>query len=311
MWTHCDYRSRRPAARRTAAALLIAAAALSACATGSPYPPDLTSRPIAAGGQRPGDWWTRINNPPLDALVQAGFDNSPTLGAVTATLRRNRDALHAGDGLFVAPGVDMPVIAAAGTPVVLFTIGGPVAPPRAMDRADAARQVLAADIVNTVIARAAYHADVEALAELIAIERQQLAEDPNSDGLSARISANRATLVWLLVRYDQTEHLLARLTGMPFDQWGAPQFGLGEIQPPEPGGDREGLGDLVKIQAAATNGRNLASVNYLAHHAPYGDVLAAQARLIEARMAVIAATARLSQANVARLVASGGDMPDQ
>ncbi len=250
-------------------------------ATGPGYlPPDeQTTAPagttrLAASGQLPEDWWTLLNNPPVNALVQSGFDHSPTLDAATATLRESQDDLRAGEGLFF-PHADLGLGASrqlvspirnglpgAGSVFNLFTLSGAVSYTvdlfggnrRTVEalRANvdyqsanlrAARLTLASNIVDAAVARAAYFAERQATQDLVGLEQQQvdIAEVHVTAGtdsetavlaLRGQLEADQAALPALEQKYDQTEHLLARLTGLRPDQFAAPQFCLSELQPP-------------------------------------------------------------------------------
>ena len=278
------------ALRGISAAALISA--LSACAAGPDFHPPVVAagssylpaseqgqspadaRRFAASGQLPEDWWTLLNNPPVDALVQSGFDHSPTLAAATATLAESQDDLRAGEGLFY-PHVDAglgasrqlvsPVktgLPGAGSVFNLFTLSGAVsytfdlfgANRRTVEalRASvdyqsanvrAARLALASNIVDAAIARAAYFAELEATRDLVKLEQQQVdiaavhvtaGTDSEAAVLSlrAQLEADQASLPTLEQKYDQTNHLLARLTGLRPDQFAAPEFCLSELQPP-------------------------------------------------------------------------------
>lgn len=260
---------------------------LTACAAGPDLHPSLTAagsqlpppnKPVqpmlfAASGQLPEDWWTGLDNPPLNALVQSGFDHSPTLETALATLKESQGDRRAGAGLFLtgadlAPAASNPLSAQgesnrAGldTAFTLFTPWGVIA--YRLDARDnglgaalpqhgniddqnpnvrGARLILASNIVNAVIARAAYFAEMQTVQDLIDQEQQQLdlveaqptagAVPATTLALRAQIEKDRASLRALGQRYDRTQLLLASLTGTSPDDFTAPQFCLAELQPP-------------------------------------------------------------------------------
>jgi NodT family efflux transporter outer membrane factor (OMF) lipoprotein len=153
----------------------------------------------------PADWWALLGNPPLDALVQRAQRASPTLAAARATLARAQELRQAGAGVFV------PQVGAAASvarqestlvqggaphavgPYSLSTLAGTVSYSvdvfgghrRAVEglgaqvdmaraELEAARIALAANVADTVIARAGYEAQSEALADLGRLQDDQL-----------------------------------------------------------------------------------------------------------------------------------------
>jgi NodT family efflux transporter outer membrane factor (OMF) lipoprotein len=102
---------------------------------------------------------------------------------------------------------------------------------------------LSANIVNTVIARAAYAAQIEATEDLVAQEQEQLrlteiqAEAgtvPYANVLAIRsqLAATTATLPPLRQRLSQADHLLATLAGAAPAEWKAPAVGLVDLALP-------------------------------------------------------------------------------
>lgn len=220
------------------------------------------------------DWWRLFHSRALDAVVAAAVAGNPGAQAAEATLRQSQDALRAGYGIFF-PQLD----ATAGfsrqqfTPTRfgiqqpasvfnLFTLGATVSyvldiwggQRRTVEalRAQAEAQgynvratylVLEGNVVNTVIAAAAYREQIRATEELIAIEKDQvhLAEVQVQAGtapylnvlsLQNQLAATRATLAPLAQRLDQAQHLLAALVGKTPAEWTPPPVALAELTLP-------------------------------------------------------------------------------
>ncbi len=102
---------------------------------------------------------------------------------------------------------------------------------------------LAANIVNTVIAKAAYRAEVNATVQLIDLQKEQLrlgevqaqaGTVPYSIVLSLRsqLATYQATVPQLEQRYTQSAHLLAALTGHVPAEWSAPAVNLSDLTLP-------------------------------------------------------------------------------
>jgi NodT family efflux transporter outer membrane factor (OMF) lipoprotein len=202
------------------------------------------------------DWWRLFRSAQLDAVVRQAIANNPTLQAAEASLRQSQDNMRAGYGVFY-PHIDAELDAsrqrtaplqqgtqAPGTIFNLLTLSGTVS--YALDvfggerrtveglRAQtdyqkyattAARLTLSANVVDTVIARAAYAAQIRATEQLIDLENQQLqlteaqvraGVSPYSNVLSLRslIAANQALLAPLRQKVSQSEDLLATLEGV-------------------------------------------------------------------------------------------------
>jgi len=233
------------ALRGVGCALLLST--LAACAAA----PD---RPLSAGAlPSNGDWWTRFQNPPLNALVQSGLDrNQPSGGA---------------------------------------------------------RARLAAEIVDATLTRAACFTKIRVVQDLMEVERQQIDLSPSdSAALRTARQADEATLAALRQDYDRAERRLARLTGGRDDMWTAPHFCLCEIQPPADVGlarrpAAEASAAAARTQAEAIAALDQVSAGYRSGQVPYVRVLAAQARLDRARIAVTEAIAAQSRDTVALFAA--------
>jgi len=237
-------------------------------------PADGQTQRFSLGARIAGDWWRLFNSPKLDAVIREAIVNSPSLRAAQASLRQSQDNLQAGYGVFY-PQVNAGFGAtrqlysplkvgqnATGSIFNLFTLSASVS--YAIDvfggarrglesleaQTEAQRYALAAtflalsgNIVNTLIARAAYAAQIDATERVIALLKEQVritqvqaaaGTVPYSNVLSVRsqLAAAEATLPPLRQRLDQAEHLLATLAGKTPAEWRAPQLELADFALP-------------------------------------------------------------------------------
>ena len=211
---------------------------------------------FAPGAAIPADWWRLFKSAQLDAVVRKAIANNPTLQASEASLRQSQDNMRAGYGVFF-PQIQADLAGSrqhtapsqqgsqtSGTTFNLATAS--VSINYALDVFGGARRTveslgaqadyqryeskaayitLSANVVNTIIARAAYAAQIRATEQLIEMENQQLhateaqvraGTAPYSNVLSMRslIAANQASLAPLKQKISQAEHLLATLEGV-------------------------------------------------------------------------------------------------
>jgi len=223
--------------RRTLVVALAAASALAACSLGPTGEPPampspahygqaaLPAQTATAGGvaqrfdigvQPVPNWWHLYGSAQLDALVEEGLKNSPTLAATAKNLAGAREQLRAQIGSSVLPTIDANAqvtrnralsIPGAGPETVLynvfvgqleahytFDLFGAVRYANAALNArvdvqafelDAARRTLAANIVTTAIDAAALNDEVEATRRLIVLARQTAQEDGRRYALGA------------------------------------------------------------------------------------------------------------------------------
>lgn len=217
------------------------------------------------------DWWRLLHCAPLDAVVADALAHNPNLEVAQATLRKSQDSLRAGYGVFF-PQADVGANAArqrysperVGSPLPasvfnLYTLSGTVTyaldvwggQRRAVEglraQVDAQRytligayQMLSGNVVTTVIAAAAYQAQIDATNELLRLEDDQVrlgraqAEAgtiPYSNVLSleSQIALTRATLPPLEQKIEQARHLLATLTGHLPGEWSPPAIPLADL----------------------------------------------------------------------------------
>jgi NodT family efflux transporter outer membrane factor (OMF) lipoprotein len=204
------------------------------------------------------DWWRLFQSPQLEAVIREALVHNPGLAAAQASLHASQDNLRSGYGIFF-PAVDAEVGAAreryspvsAGpigraTPSSifnLFTLSSSVS--YALDvfggrrrlveglhaevdvaRADtqATYLTLEANVANTVIATAAYRAEIEATQQLIGLQKQQVnladiqaqaGTVPYSNVLSlkSQLASYEAMIPQFSQKLAQSDDLLAALAG--------------------------------------------------------------------------------------------------
>jgi NodT family efflux transporter outer membrane factor (OMF) lipoprotein len=220
------------------------------------------------------DWWRLFNCPGLDAAVKEALENNQNLQAARASLRQSQDLLRAGYGVFypqVNAGFDatrQKTSSAAtggripGSIFNLFTLSATVSyaldvfggERRAVESLGAQvdfqhAEVLAAyitlsgNVVNAMIARAAYQEQIRATDELIGLQREQvrLTEVQAQAGiipyvnvlsLQSQLASLETTLPPLRQKINQTEHLLATLSGRTPAEWAPQQVELADLTLP-------------------------------------------------------------------------------
>jgi len=230
---------------------------------------------FTAGAGVAGDWWRLFNSAQLDPVVKEAIGANPSLQAAQASLRESQYNLQAGYGIFfpqVSAGFGATRqlyspfktgMLAAGNIFNLFTLSATVS--YAIDVFGGARRTvesleaqsdyqrytvvatylaLTGNIVNTLIARAGYAAQIEANEQLIGILKDQVriteaqataGTVPYANLLSVRslLAATEATLPPLRQRIDQTDHLLATLAGRTPAEWAPPRLALADLSLPE------------------------------------------------------------------------------
>ncbi|HEV2285267.1 MAG TPA: efflux transporter outer membrane subunit [Steroidobacteraceae bacterium] len=229
---------------------------------------------FAPGARLEADWWRLFGCEQLDAVIDEALRTNPGLEAAEATLRESEDNLRSGYGIFY-PQAEADAAAtrqrfsplkfgsgATSSVFNLFTLSASVS--YALDvfggerrmieglhaqvdlqRAteQAAWLTLIANVVNTVVARAAYHAEVDATNELIGLQRQQVelaraqanagtAPYANVLSLASELAATQATVPQLEQRLAQSDDLLATLVGHVPAEWAPPDIGLAQLTLP-------------------------------------------------------------------------------
>jgi NodT family efflux transporter outer membrane factor (OMF) lipoprotein len=252
-----------------------------AAPTDRAYTPEPTTDTVAADGNAQhfvegekvvADWWQLLECPKLDAIVSQALAANPGLESARASLGKSQDGLRAGYGVFLpqanasagasrqrynpAPG-SLP-----SNTFNLFSLSGTIS--YALDiwggerrtveglraQVDEQRYALAGtyvmltgNIVDAVIAQAAYRDQIEATSAAIALEREQLriteaqatgGTVPYANVLSiqSQIASTEATLPPLEEKVDQAAHLLAALSGRTPGEWQQPRLALGDLKLP-------------------------------------------------------------------------------
>ncbi len=235
---------------------------------------DGTAQHFATGTKLAADWWRLFKSPQLDAVISDAIANNPGLEAAQASLRQSQNNLRSGYGIFY-PDIDAeggamrqrytPIKGGQNLPASvfnLFTLSATVS--YALDvfggerrlveglgaEVDAARATeqatylaLSSNIANTVIAKAAYRAEIEATEQLIELQKEQvgLAEVqaqagtvPYSTVLSLRsqLASYQATIPQLQQKLTQSDDLLATLAGHTPAEWKAPQVAMADLALP-------------------------------------------------------------------------------
>ncbi|WP_042303462.1 efflux transporter outer membrane subunit [Paraburkholderia kururiensis] len=245
---------------------------------GEPLPATLTAagaaQTFSPGAPLRDDWWTLFQSKAIDAAVDETLTGNATLAGAQASLRRSEHELRAGAGVFF-PQADAGASAlreryvgarlgssAAPTIFNLFTLSASISyaldiwggERRAVEglaaQVDADRYALVAtwltltsNVVNAMIARAAYSDEITATQEMIGLVDEQIAltKAQYEAGTAAwtavlTLENERATLQAslpaLAQKRAQTEHLLATLAGMLPADWQAPPVSLSDIALP-------------------------------------------------------------------------------
>lgn len=229
---------------------------------------------LRPGAPVPSDWWRLFHSPRLEEIVAEANRRNPGVEAAQASLRASRDDLRSGYGIFF-PSVDVGAGAVRerlstidlgehtpGAIFNLFTLSASVSYAldvfggqrrmieglkAGVDLADAneraTRLSLEANVVNTVIARAAYRAQIAATRELIDTEKEQvrLATVQSDAGtvayssvlsLRGQLAAFEATIPQLEQKAQQSDDLLSTLCGHTPAEWHAPEVALADLRLP-------------------------------------------------------------------------------
>ncbi|MDA8168911.1 MAG: efflux transporter outer membrane subunit [Nitrospiraceae bacterium] len=232
------------------------------------------SQEFRQGARVAARWWGLFKSPKVDAVVREAIVNSPGLLAAQAGLRQSQELLRAGEGVFY-PQADAGFDAtrqkfsqarfggkAASSIFNLYTLSATVS--YALDvfggerrrveglgaQVDYQRYImlgtylsLSGNIINTMIAQAAYREEIRATGHLIDLEKEQISITeaqaeagtvPYSNVLSlqSQLAAIEAALPPLKQKLSQANHLLAVLTGREPAQWRPPEIALADLTLP-------------------------------------------------------------------------------
>ncbi|HUN76361.1 MAG TPA: efflux transporter outer membrane subunit [Steroidobacteraceae bacterium] len=226
------------------------------------------------GAQVANDWWRLFNSKALQAIVSEALASNPGLQAAQASLRGSEYNLRAGYGIFYpqiradAQGARerfapvefgesaraqvfnlFTLSASASYALDLFggerrqleALAAQVDVQRATEHATYI--TLLANIVNTVVAKAAYRAEIDATQQLIDLQREQVklaqvqyraGTQPYSNVLSleSQLASYEATIPQLQQKLAQSADLLATLVGHVPADWTPPQIELEDLHLP-------------------------------------------------------------------------------
>ncbi len=223
------------------------------------------------GAKIAADWWRLFNCSKLDAAVIQSIADNPTLQAAQASLRQSEDSLRAGYGVFfpqlsagfqptrqqfsparfgetTAPSIFNLYTFSTTAGYVLDVFGGER---RALEGLGAQVDVqyynahgtylsLSGNIVNAIVAEAAYQAEIEATQQIVGFLEEQThvtaaqvraATVPYANLLSiqTQLATTEATLPPLQQQLAHTRHLLATLAGQAPADWTPPRVTLSEL----------------------------------------------------------------------------------
>src|SRR4249919_2593488 len=299
-------------------------------------PTPVAEERLAPGKDIPAQWWTLFRSPALDTLVRQALEASPTLARAGAKLRQAQEDLSARTGGTRFPKVDaklsanrvdvnpqslgvqaLPVqtpfnlyLASVGVSYTFDLFGANRRELEALQAGvdyqryelEAARLMLAGNVVTAAIREASLREQIAATEELVVLQERQLAiterlvnlgTAAQADAVAQRLDLAqiRAVLPDLQRQVEQVRHRLAVYVGQPPGAAKLPEFRLAELQlPPE---------------------LPLSLPSELARQRP--DIRAAEALLHQAAARVGVATANLYpqitlSANLGSLASTGGDL---
>jgi NodT family efflux transporter outer membrane factor (OMF) lipoprotein len=291
---------------------------------------------LTPGRDVPARWWTLFRSPALDGLVRRALDGSPTLARASARLLQAQEELGARTGATRYPSVDaklsanrvdvnpqslgvqnLPVqtpfnlyLASVGVSYTFDLFGATRNELEALraevdhqrHELEAARLMLAGNVVTTAIREAALREQIATTTEMISLQARQLAivERLEQLGGTARadvaarrleLAQSRAALPELQRQLELVRHRLAVYTGQAPGSAQLPEIRLADLQLPS---------ELP-----------LSLPSELARRRP--DIRAAEALLQQAGARVGVATANLYpqitlSATAGSLAANGGDL---
>jgi NodT family efflux transporter outer membrane factor (OMF) lipoprotein len=233
-----------------------------------------TAQRFTPGAKLAADWWHLFNSAKLDGIVEEALTRNPGFAAAQASLRQSEDSLRSGYGIFFPQvAADASATRQRYAPVKLnqnapsslfnlFTLSASVS--YALDIFGGERRLieglsaqvdlqrateqatylaLISNIVNTVIAKAAYGAEIETTQRLIEFETEQVklgeiqaqaGTVPYSNVLSlqSQLAAYQATIPQLQQKLAQSDDLLATLAGHAPAEWNPPDITLADLTLP-------------------------------------------------------------------------------
>lgn len=228
------------------------------------------------GAQVAADWWHLFGSAPLSTLIDQVLAANPGLAAAQASLQQSEDNLRAGSGIFFPQvGAQAAASRQRSAPVAegfttlpnnlfnLFTLSASVnyaldifggqrrlveALGAQVDLQRATEQAtyltLVSNVVNTVVAKAAYQAEVQATQQLIELQREQVrlaqvqvraGTEPYSNVLSlqSQLDSYQASIPALQQKVAQSDDLLATLSGRAPATFAPPSIHLADLHLPQ------------------------------------------------------------------------------
>ncbi|MFZ0890000.1 MAG: efflux transporter outer membrane subunit [Candidatus Binataceae bacterium] len=228
------------------------------------------------GAKIAADWWRLFNCPKLDAVVMQSIANNPTLQAAQASLRQSEDNLRAGYGIFypqlsagfqptrqqfsalrfgettASPTIFSLYTLQATVGYVLDVWGGERRTIQGLGaqvevqyyNAEGTYLTLSGNIVNAIVAEAAYTAEIGATEQIVGFMKEQTritaaqvraetAPYANLLSVQSQLATTEATLPPLRQQLEHTRHLLATLAGQAPADWAPPHATFPELTLPK------------------------------------------------------------------------------
>ncbi len=227
------------------------------------------------GAKIAADWWRLFDCSKLEAVVIQSIVNNPTLQAAQASLRQSENNLRAGYGIFApqlsagfqptrqqfsparfgesaGPSIFNLYTFSTTASYVLDVFGGERRTIEGLGaevdvqyyNAQGSYLTLSGNIVNAVVAEAAYSAEIEAAQRTIGFLNEQIKVTAaqvragtvpyaNLLSIQTQLAATDATLPPLRQQLAHTRHLLATLAGEAPSDWAPPQVRLSELKLPD------------------------------------------------------------------------------
>ncbi|HVN63901.1 MAG TPA: efflux transporter outer membrane subunit, partial [Candidatus Binataceae bacterium] len=231
---------------------------------------------LERGANIAADWWRLFGCRKLDTVVMESIANSPTLQTAQANLRQSEDNLQAGYGIFypqisaafqptrqqfspirfgesVSPSIFSLYTLSTTATYVLDVFGGERRTVESLSaqagvqyyNAEGAYLALSGNVVNAIVAEAAYEAEIDSTERLIGFldEQERITAAQAETGvvpygnllsIQSQLATTRATLPPLRQQLAHTRHLLATLAGRsPGDEWTPPQVTFADLTLPQ------------------------------------------------------------------------------
>lgn len=227
------------------------------------------------GAKIAADWWRLFDYSKLNVVVIQSIDNNPTLQAAQASLQQSEDNLRAGYGIFfpqlgagfqptrqrfsparfgenTGPSIFNLYTFSTTVSYVLDVFGGERRTIEGLGaqvdlqyyNAQGSYLTLSGNIVNAVVAEAAYSAEIDATQEIIGFLEEQtnitaaqaqagVVPYANLLSIQTQLATTEATLPPLRQQLAHTRNLLATLAGQAPADWVPPRVTLSELKLPD------------------------------------------------------------------------------